>query len=221
MLQNITLNKTSSSLVFSFFFIVVVQSLSHVWLVVTPWATAGQATLSFTISWNLLRFMCIESAMLSKHLVLYCPFCPQSFQESGSCPVNWFFCIRWPKYWSFSLVFSSVKLIHHVWLCDPMDCSTPGFPVHHQFPELAQTHVHWVTDAIQPSHPLSSPFPSIRVFFSQSVLHIRWPKYWSFSFSISPSNEYSGLISIRFDGFDLLAVQGISRVFSNNTIQNR
>ena len=71
------------------------------------------------------------------------------------------------------------------------------------FPELAQTHVHWVSDAIQPSHPLSSPlllpsiFPSISVFYSESVLCIRWPKYWSFSFSISPSNEYSGLISFR------------------------
>ena len=99
-------------------------------------------------------------------------------------------------------------------LCDPMDCSTPGLPVHHQLPEFTQTHVHWVGDAIQPSHPLSSPllppsvFPSIRVFSRESVLHIRWPKYWSFSFSISPSNEYSGLISFRIDWLDLLAVQG-------------
>ena len=75
-------------------------------------------------------------------------------------------------------------------LCDPMDCSTPGFPVHHQLPELTQTHVHRVGDAIQPSHPLSSPSSalnrsSIRVFSNESVLCIRWPKYWSFSFSIS------------------------------------
>ena len=81
------------------------------------------------------------------------------------------------------------------------------------FPEFAQTHVHWVSNASQPSHPLlSSPlaliFPSIRVFSSDSALHIRWPKYWSFSFSISPSNEYSWLISFRIDWFDLLAVQG-------------
>ena len=92
-----------------------------------------------------------------------------------------------------------------------MDYSMPGFPVHHQLPELAQTHIHRVSDAIQPSHPLlllPSIFPSIRVFFNESVLHIRWPKYWSFSFSISPSNEYSGLISFRMDWFDLLAVQG-------------
>ena len=84
-------------------------------------------------------------------------------------------------------------------LCNPMDCSTPGFPVHHQPLEFTQTHVHWVSDGIQPSHPLLFPpppasiFPSIRVFLNESVLRIRWPKYWSFSFSISPSNEYSGL----------------------------
>ena len=83
-----------------------------------------------------------------------------------------------------------------------MDCSTLSFPVHHHLPELAQAHVHWVSDAIQPSHPLSSPsllsiIPSIRVFSNESVLCIRWPKYWSVRFSISPSSEYSGLISFR------------------------
>ena len=95
-----------------------------------------------------------------------------------------------------------------------MDCSTPGFPVHHQLPEFTQTHVHWVGDAIQPSHPLLSAFlPSIfssmRVFSNVSVLHTRWSKYWSFSFNISPSNEYLGLISFRIDWLDLLAVQGM------------
>ena len=99
-------------------------------------------------------------------------------------------------------------------LCDPMGCSTPGFPVNHQVLGLAQTHVHQVSDSIQPSHPLSSPsppafnFPSIRVFSNESVLYIRWPKYWSFSVNISPSSEYSGLISFRVDWLDLLAVQG-------------
>ena len=83
----------------------------------------------------------------------------------------------------------------------------PGFPVHYQLLELVQTHVHRVSDAIQPSHPLLPP-SSIRVFSNESVLRIRWPKYWSFSFSISPSNEYSRLISFRIDWFDLLAVQG-------------
>ena len=97
-------------------------------------------------------------------------------------------------------------------LCDPMDCSTPGLPVHHQLPELTQTHIHWL---VMPSnhlilcHPLLLPpsiFPSIRVFSSELVLHIRWRKYWKFS--ISPSNEYSGLISFRIDWLDLLAIQG-------------
>ena len=88
-------------------------------------------------------------------------------------------------------------------LSDYMDCNTPGFLVHHQFPKLAQTHVHQVSDAVQPSHPLSSPSPpafnlsQISVFSNESFLRIRWPKYWSFSFSNSPSNEYSGLISFR------------------------
>ena len=97
-------------------------------------------------------------------------------------------------------------------LCNPMDCSTPGLPVHHQLLELAQTPVHRVGDAIQPSHPccplplLPSVFPSIRIFPNESVLCIRWPKYWSFS--ISPSKEYSGLISFRIDWFDLFAIQG-------------
>ena len=89
----------------------------------------------------------------------------------------------------------------------------PGLPVHHELPEFTQTHVHRVSDAIQPSHPLSSPSPalilhSIRVFSNKSVLHIRWPKYWSFSFSISPSNEHPGLISFRMDWLDLRAIQG-------------
>jgi len=94
-----------------------------------------------------------------------------------------------------------------------MDCSKPGFPVCHQLPKLIQTHVHQVGDAIQPSHPLLSPSPPVfnlsqhQVFSNESVPRIRWPKYWSFSFSISPSNEYSGLISFRIDWLDLLAVQ--------------
>ena len=99
-------------------------------------------------------------------------------------------------------------------LCNPMDCSRPGFPVHHQLLELAQTHVHQVNDAIQPSHPLRSLlllpsiFSSIKNFSSESVLCIRWLKFWSFTFSISPTDQYSGLISFRIDWLDLLAVQG-------------
>ena len=99
-------------------------------------------------------------------------------------------------------------------LCKPMNRSTPGLPVHHQLPESTQTHVHRVSDAIQPSHPLSflSPPalnpPSIRIFSNESTLHMRWPKDWSFSFSIIPSKEIPGLISFRMDWLDLLAVQG-------------
>ena len=110
--------------------------------------------------------------------------------------------------------FSSVQLLSRVQLCDAMDCSMPGFPVHHQLLKPTQTHVHWVGDTIQPSHflgPLLLPpliFPNIGVFSNESVFHIRWPKDWSFSFSISPSNDYSGLISFKIDWLDLLAVQG-------------
>ena len=99
-------------------------------------------------------------------------------------------------------------------LCNPTNRSRPGLPVHHQLPEFPQTHIHWVSDAIQPSHPLLSPSPpapippSIRDFSNESILPMRWPKYWSFSFSIIPSKEIPGLISFRLDWLDLLAVQG-------------
>ena len=93
-----------------------------------------------------------------------------------------------------------------------MDCSTPGFPIHHQLPELAQTHVHPLGDAIQPSHPQSSPSTAFNLsqhqgLFQWAALCSKWPKYWSFNFSISPSKEYSELISFGIDWFDLLAVQ--------------
>ena len=130
--------------------------------------------------------------------------------------------IRWPKNQtsSFSispsnesLQLSSVAQSCQT-LCNPMDYSMPGFSVHHQLPELTQTHVHLVSDAIQPSHPLSPPSPPAFnlskhwLFSNELALHIRWPKYWSFNFNISPSNEYLGLISFRMDWLDLLAVQG-------------
>ena len=110
-------------------------------------------------------------------------------------------------------------------LCNLMDCSTPGFPIHQQMPELAQADVYLVSDTIQhlilcrPLLLLPSIFPSIRVFSHESVLCIRWPKYWSFNSIISPSSEYSGLVSFRIDCFDLLAVKGLTRVFSNTTVQ--
>ena len=124
-----------------------------------------------------------------------------------------------------SVQFSSVAQLCPT-LCDPMNRSMPGLPVHHYLLEFTQTHVHRVSDAFQPSHPLSSPSPpalnlsSIRVFANESALCIRWPKYWSFSFNISPSNEHPGLISFRMDWLDLFArSKGLARVFSNTTLQ--
>ena len=123
-------------------FLVVVQSLSCVWLFATPWTAACRASLSITNSWSLLKLMSIQSVMLSNHLILCLPL----------------------------LLLPSI-------------------------------------------------FPSIRVFSNESALHIRWPKDWSFSFSICSSNEYSGLISFRIDWFDLPAVQGTLKFFSNSTVQ--
>ena len=113
----------------------------------------------------------------------------------------------------FNVVFSSVAQ-SCLTLCDLMNHSKPGLPVHHQLLESTQTHVHRVDDVIQPSHPLLSPFsPALNLsqhqgLFKLSVFRIRWPQYWSFSFNISPSNEHSGLISFQMDWLDLLAVQG-------------
>ena len=119
---------------------------------------------------------------------------------------------------AFSVQFSSVTESCQT-LCDPMDCSPSGLPVHHQLPELTQTHVHWVHDAIQPSHSLSSPSP-LTFNLSQWVSSShRVAKVLGLQLLISPSNEYSGLISFRIDWLDLLAVKGLSRVFSNTTVQ--
>ena len=100
-------------------------------------------------------------------------------------------------------------------LCDPMDWSTPDLSVPHNLPEFTQVHVHWISDVIQPSHPLLafSPFAfnlsQHQGLFWWLALHIRWPKYWIYNFNISLSNEYSGLISFRIDWFDFLAIQGV------------
>ena len=122
---------------------------------------------------------------------------------------------QWTQPLSFiSQIYISLVAQSSLTLCVPMDCSMPGLPVHPQLPELTQIHV---IESVMPSNhlifcrPLLLPpsiFPSIRVFSNESVLRIRWPKYWSFSFKISPSSEYSGLISFRMDWLDLLAVQG-------------
>ena len=99
-------------------------------------------------------------------------------------------------------------------LCNPMIRSTPGLPVQHQLPEPTQTHIHCVGDVIQPSHPLPSC-----LFSNESAVHIRWPKYWSFSFSISPSSEHPGLSPLGWTGWISLLSKGLSRVFSNTTVQ--
>ena len=139
-----------------------------------------------------------------------------------------------PIYW----ILLVIQSLSRVWLfccccsvakscltvCDPVNCSTPGFPGLPSLLEFVQTHLHWIIDTIQPSHPLCpllllpSIFLSIRVFFNELAHPIRWPKYWSFTFSISPTNEYSGLISFRIDWFDLLASKGLSTVFSSTTV---
>ena len=110
-------------------------------------------------------------------------------------------------------------------LCDPMNHSTPGHPVHHQLMEFTQTHVHWVSDANQPSHSLhpllllpSNP-PSIRVFSNESTLHMRWPKYWRISYSIIPSKKSQGWSPSEWTGWISLQSKGLSRVFSNTTVQ--
>ena len=121
----------------------------------------------------------------------------------------------------------SFQLLSRVRLCDPMNHSTPGLPVHHQLPEFTQTHVHQVGNAVQPSHPLSFPSPPAPnpsqhqgLFPDESVLPIKSSKYWSFIFGISPSNEHPGLISFGMVWLDLLAVQWtLKRVFSNTTVQ--
>ena len=119
--------------------------------------------------------------------------------------------------------FSSVAQSCQI-LCDPMNHSTPALPVHHQLPEFTQTHIHRVSDAIQPFHPRSSPSPpapnppSIRVFSNESALRVRWPKYWSFSFSIIPPKKSQGWSPSEWTGWISLQSKGLSRVFSNTTV---
>ena len=119
-----------------------------------------------------------------------------------------------------SVQFSSVAQSYPT-LCDPMNRSTPGLPVHHHLPEFTQTHVHPSSHFIlcRPLLLLPSIPPSIRVFSNESTLHIRWPKYWSFIFNISPSNKHPGVISLGWTGCISLQSKGLSRVFSNTTVQ--
>ena len=149
------------------------------------------------------------------------PSCPSPTPgvHPNPCPLSW----RCHHNFS-SVQFSSVTPSCPT-LCDPMNCSTPGFPVLHCLPEFAQIYVHW---AMMPSNHLilscpllflPSIFPSIRVFSNESALLIRWPNYRHFNFNISPSNEHSGLISFRMDWLDLLAVQGTLKSLLNITVQ--
>ena len=166
----------------------------------------GRNTIDMTwrVKWSAVCLVCLRFLFITYHSL------------SLSSPFLMPFCLHL-LYIQFSSVFQWCAT-----LCDSMDCSMPSFTVHQQLLEHAKTHVHQVGDIIQPSHHLHpvffppSIFPSTRVFSSESVLPIRWPKYWSFNFSINPSNEYSGLISFRMD---LLVVQGTLRVFFNTTVQ--
>ena len=167
-----------------------VKSLSRIQLFVTPWTVAYHAPPSMGFSRQE-----YQSGL---------PFpSPDGLPNPGIEPGS-------P---ALSVQFSSLaQLCPTLW--DPMNRSTPSLPVHHHLPEFTQNHIHRVRDAIQPSHSLSSPLllppipPSIRVFSNESTLCMKWPKYWSFSFSIIPSKEISRLISFRMDWLDLLAVQG-------------
>jgi hypothetical protein len=194
--------------------IVVVQSLCCAGLFATPWTAAHQVPQSFAISQSLLRFMSIELVMLCKYHLILCHLLlllPSIFHSIRVFSSELALCIKWPKYWSFSISlsiehsglfqFSSVQWLSHVQLfAIPWTAARQVSLSINQLLELA--HVHPDGDAIQPSHLcrllllLLSIFPGIRVFSSESVLHIRWPKYWSFNFSISPSNEYLELFTI-------------------------
>ena len=156
-----------------------------------------------TMTWVNINFsgLLLDESKIGKHLVHSWP------------SIDNFFFFFWERRFCTTVQFSSVTQ-SCLTLWDPMNHSTPGLPVHHQLPEFTQTHVHSVNGAnhLILCHPLlflPSIFPSIRVFSNESALRIRWPKYWSFSFNISPSNEHPGLISFRMDWLDLLAVQGI------------
>ena len=163
---------------------------------------------------NMRIFSCIFSIFFVHKIFMYV-FYPYLFFLLNS--LSWW-CVRVLSYISHVTFILLLLCCAVAQLCltlrDPMDCSTPGFSVLHCLPELAQTNVHWVDDAIQPSYPLSPPSPpafdlsQYQGLFQSVALHIKWPKHWSFSFSISPSNEYSRLISFRINWLDLLAVQG-------------
>ena len=131
----------------------------------------------------------------------------------------------WVEHQGYYLPFVVIQSLSHVWFCDPMDCSAPCSSVLHCHPEFAQTHVPWAGDAIWPFHPLppsslAFSLSHIRVFFNESALHIRWPKYWNFSFSISPSSEYLGLISFRTDWFICLILSIVTNYIQAQPLES-
>ena len=158
--------------------------------------------------WLSFFFFSLKSNIaISSWLVSFVPsprnvFSPQDHEVillfSSNLEALWFYLLQFRP-------ISSVQSLSRVQLCDPMDCSTPGFPVHHQLPELTQTHVHQVSDDIQPSHPLSSPSPPCLQSFPASgsfpMSHIRWPKYWSFSFNISLFKEHQDWSPLGWTGW--------------------
>ena len=168
LLSSISLHWSLRKAFLSLLAIMLLSHFSHVLLCVTPWTAVRQASLSITNSWSLLKLMSIEWVIPSNHLILY--WSGLLFPSTGDLPnsrtepkspalTSTFFTTESPgKPQHIDVQFSSV-VQSCLPLCNPMDCSTPGLPVHHQLPEFTQTHVHWVSDAIQPSHSLSSPSP--------------------------------------------------------------
>ena len=182
-----------------------VQSLSHVQLFETSWNAAHQASLSITNSWSLLKLMSIKSVMPSCHLILCCPLLlmppiPPSIRVFSSEST---LRMRWPKYWSFNLSISSSN--EHPGLVSFRMDRLDLLAVQGTFKSLLQSNHLILCCPLLLLPPIP---PSIRVFSNESTLHMRWPKYWSFSFSIISSKEIPGLISFRMDWLDLLAVQG-------------
>ena len=182
-------------------FVVVFQSICHVQFFVTPWTTVCQASLSFTISWSLLKLMSIKLVMPSNHFIFCCPLssCLQYFPGSGSFPMSQLFTFRSDQ----SL--SRVRLFATPWIAARQASlsitnsrSSPRF----MSIESVMPSSHFIL--CRPLLLLPPIPPRIRVFSNESTLRMRWPKYWSFSLSIIPSKEIPGLISFRMDWFDLL-----------------
>ena len=176
----------------------------------SEWFSAWLAWLFFSLG----NYICINKMLKQTENLKCLPDTGNPLIVIQSPPFSFFFFKMIPSTFIICYCCSVTQLC--LTLCNPGNCSMPGLPVFQYLPEFVQTHVYWIGEDIQPTHPLLPPsplasvFPSIMVFSNESSLRIRWPKDWSFSFSISPSNEYSGLISFRMGWLDLLTVQGDS-----------